>query len=436
MSRPISRRAVLRGGGIALALPFLESLLPTSARAAAPQKRLIFFFVPNGIHMPGWTPKEVGAAYNLTPILQPLAPYKSELLVVSGLNNLPARPSGAGDHAGGTSAFLTCTRANKSDTDLRLGISVDQVAAQKLGEGARFPSLQLGLEGGLGSGSCDSGYSCAYTRSISWAGPKTPLPKMVDPQLVFDVLFRGEGAGQTPEQLERRRKNRLSVLDYVRGEAARLRPRLGATDRQKLEEYTTSVREVELRVQGMTPVCGGATRPKSADELPLRDYIKVMLDLLVLSLSCDLTRVVSLMFANGQSNRSYPFLGVTGAHHELSHHQNNPDTQALLQLIDLFEIEQLAYLVGKLKATTDGAGSLLDHTLIYFSSEIADGNSHAHTDLPTLLLGRLGGAVRPGRHLRYEGLPMANLFVSILNAVGMPTTRFGDDSTGPLTGLD
>jgi len=428
-----SRRQFLRGSGALLTLPFLESLLPRSARAVekAPQ-RLLFYFVPNGIHMPAWLPTTEGADYDLPPILKPLESLRSELLVVSGLRNLPARPDGAGDHAGGTSAFLTCSHALKSETEIRLGVSVDQVAASKLGQGTRFASLPLGMEGGASVGGCDSGYSCAYSQNISWIGPKTPLAKIVGPQLLFDLLF--QDSSQVTGVAEKRARHRQSVLDFVLRDAQALRGRLGRSDRDKLDEYMHSVRDVEQRLQGMSQSCDAPKPP--ADDVRLTEQLRAMSDLMVLALRCDLTRVLTFMLGNGGSNRPYGFLpGVSGAHHELSHHRHQASIQAQLQLIDTFEVEQLGYLLGKLKTTKDHDGSsLLDNALVFFSSEIADGNSHSHTDLPVLLAGRLGGAIRPGRHLRREE-PMANLYSSILNAVGAPSGRFGDDGTGPLQGL-
>lgn len=433
----MNRRHFLGGAGALLALPFFESLarrgslLRRADAAPVPPKRLIFYFVPNGIHMPAWTPKEEGASYVLPPILAPLAPLRSEVLVISGLDNKPGRPDGAGDHAGGTSAFLTCVHAQKSETDLRLGISVDQVAAAKLGQDTRFSSLQLGLEGGGSAGGCDSGYSCAYSRNISWAGPRTPLPKTAEPQLAFDLLFGGTDAAATYEERERRKRYRKSVVDYVLTDAQRLRQRLGGRDRQKLDEYLSSVRSVEQQAAG--PSCQMPAPPSDSVLLPAQS--RAMCELVVLALSCDLTRVISFMLGNGSSYRSFQFLGISGAHHELSHHQNNPAVQAQLEAINTWEVEQLAYLLKRLAEVKEGPGTLLDSTLVYFSSEVADGNRHEHTNLPVVLGGRLGGAVRPGRHLIRTGVPMANLFTSILRGVGVTAERFGDDGTGPLDGL-
>jgi hypothetical protein len=429
----MNRRRFLGGAGALLALPFFESLVRTRGASAAPTPppRLIFYFVPNGIHMPAWTPKEEGQDYTLPPILKPLEPLRSEVLVISGLDNKPGRPDGAGDHAGGTSAFLTCAHALKSETELRLAISVDQVAAAKLGQDTRFSSLQLACEGGGSAGGCDSGYSCAYNRNISWAGPRTPLPKTAEPQLAFDLMFGGTDAGATQAERERRRRYRKSVIDYVLTDARRLRLRLGGRDQQKLDEYLSSVRDVEQKATAAS--CQMPAPPSEDVRLPAQS--RAMCDLMVLALSCDLTRVISFMLGNGASYRSYPFLGISGSHHELSHHQNQPEVQAQLQAINTWEVEQLAYLLKRLAEVKDGAGTLLDSTLVYFSSEVADGNRHEHTNLPVVLGGRLGGAVRPGRHLVRSGVPMANLFTSILRGVGVPADRFGDDGTGPLDGL-
>lgn len=428
-----SRRQFLRGGGSLIALPFLESLLPKTARAdeKSPQ-RLLFYFVPNGIHMPAWTPSSEGTDYVIPPILKPIEALRSELLVVSGLRNLPARPDGAGDHAGGTSAFLTCVHANKSETDVRLGISVDQVAAQKLGTGTRFASLPIGMEGGASVGGCDSGYSCAYSQNISWIGPKTPLAKIAGPQLLFDLLFQDSSQGTGVA--EKRFRHRQSVLDFVRRDAGSLRGKLGRSDRDKLDEYLHSVRDVEQRIQTMSGSCDTPMPP--TDDVRLGEQLKAVSDLMVLALRCDLTRVLTFMLGNGGSNRSYGFLpGVSGAHHELSHHRGDPAIQAQLQIIDTWEIEQFGYLLQKLKTTQDRDGSpLLDSTLVMFSSEISDGNSHGHTDLPVLLAGRLGGKVRPGRHIRKDE-PIANLYTSMLGAVGVTNSKFGDDGTGPMQGL-
>lgn len=435
MSHPMqaSRRQFLRASGAMLALPLFESLLPRSARAVtkAPQ-RLLFYFVPNGIHMPAWTPSSEGTDYALTPILKPLDKLKSELLVISGLSNLPGRPDGAGDHAGGTSAFLTCTHAFKSETELKLGVSADQVAASKLGQGTRFASLPLGMEGGASVGGCDSGYSCAYSQNISWIGPKTPLAKIAGPQLLFDLLFSDGTKGKDAQ--EKRTRHRRSVLDFVMRDAQSLRGRLGRSDRDKLDEYLHSVRDVEQRLATMNGSCDAPMPP--TDDVRLGEQLKMMSDLMVLALRCDLSRVITYMLANGQTDRPYPFIGVPRSHHEISHHQNNPVNLSQLVTICTWEVAQLADLLQKLKSVSDGTGTLLDQTLVYFSSELADPNSHMHYQLPVVLAGRGGGAIRPGRHVIYPSeVPMGNLFISLLSAMGVSVPTFGMDGRAPITDL-
>jgi hypothetical protein len=430
-----SRRRFLGGAAATVALPLLESLLPRTLRAdPPPPKRLLFFYVPCGIHMPNWTPVTAGDDYVLTPILQPLAAVKNQILLMTGLANTPGRPEGAGDHAGGTSAFLTCTHVTKSESDIRCGVSVDQVAAKKLSAGTRFASLQFGIEGGSSVGGCDSGYSCAYTRNISWAGPNTPLQKTVSPQAAFDILFAGTDATASQADQQRRRRSRQSVLDHVLGEAQSLQGKLGQTDRRKLDEYLTGVREIELRLGSSQKVCIAGGRP--AAELSYPEQVRLMNDMMVLSFQCDLTRVITFMLNNAATGRNYDFIGVSGAHHELSHHMGLQANFDKLTLIDTWEVQQLAYLLGRMNAISEGSGTMLDHSLVYFSSEIEDGNAHRHTNLPVLLAGKLGGAVRPGRHLAYHGdPPLGNLFMSILAAVGVTVDKFGDNGTAPLPGL-
>jgi hypothetical protein len=431
----VNRRKFLVGAGAAVALPFLESLAPrrASAQAAAP-KRFLAFYVPNGIHMPAWTPSASGASWELTPILAALAPVKGQLNVITGLANRPAQPDGAGDHAGGTSGFLTARHALKTEgTDIRLGISVDQVIAGALAGRTPFPSLQLGSDGGGSTGNCDSGYACAYTRNISWAGPSTPLAKETSPQAVFDRLFAGRDPGESAESTRRRKQFRLSVLDAVREDARRLSPALGRTDRAKLDEYLTGVRELEQRVQAIdeAPACQGVRPATSSD---FRARVQAMNDLMVTALACDLTRVITFMMGNAGSNRVHDFLGIRDGHHQLSHHENNPENHRQLQAIATWEVEQLAYLLGRMHAVREGERSLLENSLVFFSSEIEDGNAHRHVNLPVVLAGAAGGAFPTGRHVRLaREQPIANLFVTILQAMGLAETRFGDDGTGPLS---
>jgi len=433
-----SRRAFLGGAGALVALPFLESLGPRRRARGAPgdiPKRLVCWYVPNGMHMPAWTPTTTGAGYAMPSILTPLEALRSQVLVVSGLSNAPGRPDGLGDHGAGTGAFLTCHHVYKTEgDDIENGVSLDQVAAGVLGVGAALPSLELGLEGGDALGGCDSGYSCAYTRNIAWAGPATPLPKVTNPRIVFDRLFQGFDPSETEEVRARRVRQRKSILDWVRRDANALSAKVGVDDRKKLDEYLTGVRELELRIdlsagQGGAAACTPGDYPPEDWDTQLQ--VDLMTDLTVTALTCNLTRVVTFMLANAGTGRSYSFVdaSIVGGHHDLSHHMDDPENFRQLEIIDRWEVAQLARLLEKLEASRESDGtSTLDHSLVFMSSEISDGNSHSHDDLPVLLAGKAGGAVSPGRHLAApRGTPIANLYMGMLAAVGAPVDRFGDD---------
>ncbi|RIK94652.1 MAG: transcriptional initiation protein Tat [Proteobacteria bacterium] len=411
-------------------------MLPRSARAqaAAAVKRFVAWYVPNGIEMAGWTPAATGADYALTPILQPLASLRSEVLVLSGLANLPARDTVPGDHARGTGGFLTARNVRRTDgADIQNGISLDQRIAQFVGGTTTLPSLQLGAESGGSTGNCDSGYSCAYARNISWAGPQTPLAKETDPASAFERLFQGTDTSLSAEERERRRVERLSVLDAVAEDALRLRAELGGDDRHKLDEYLTGVRELELRVRSASGGSCDAAQPADPDDF--RTRVRAMADLIVLALRCDATRVVTFMQANAGSNQTFPWLGVLDGHHQVSHHQSNAANLAALRAIDTWEIEELAYLLQQLDATAEPTGgTLLDSSIVFFSSEIEDGDRHRHTNLPVLVAGRGGGALAPGRHVRFAAnTPIANLFLAFVRAFGVQDATFGADGTSPLT---
>lgn len=433
----LSRRTLLRGAGTLMALPVLEQMLPSLAHAQAQgtpkPRRLVAFYVPCGIHMQKFTPSGTGPGYTLSPTLQPLAAHKSKFLVLSGLANLPARPDGPGDHASGTGAFITAAHPFKTEgTDIKNGISLDQVAASHLKPYTRFASLELGTDGGGSTGGCDSGYSCAYARNISWSGPSTPMPKEVNPSLVFDRLFGGIDPSTTQQQIARRKAYKQSVIDFVRADAKALDARLGVNDQKKMDEYFTSVRELELKIQALEEgsTCNPGTNPGSPGDI--RDKTKAMLDLIALSFQCDVTRIATFMLGNAGSNRTFSFLGLSSGHHTYSHHQSSQANYDALAKIDYWEIQQLAYLFDKLDAISEPDGTVLDNSLIFFSSEIEDGDAHRHTNMPIILGGGGGGAVTPGRHLKYSGEPVANLFTSMLQSVGVPVTKFGQDGTGAL----
>lgn len=436
----ISRRTVLRGLGTAVALPLLDAMIPgsTYAAAAAP-RRMAFLYVPNGIHMQDWTPKTEGTDFELPATLQPLAPFKQDLMVLTGLTADKARPNGdgPGDHARAAAAFLTgCQPRKTGGVDIKVGVSVDQVAASRIGDQTRLPSLELGIERTLQAGACDSGYACVYSHTLAWRSENTPVPKETDPRSVFERLFSAR-----TNDADRQKRNRLrtSVLDAVTSDARSLQVRLGAADQRKLDEYLTSVRDLELRIarsEKLPPVQvpDGTVKPEG-QPASVPEHLKLMCDLLVLAFRTDVTRISTFMLANEGSNRPYPFIGVAEGHHDLSHHQNDRKKQAKIQQINLFHVQQLAYLIEQLKAIPEGQGSLLDSCMLAYGSGNSDGNRHNHNDLPILLVGKGGGSLKPGRHLRYpDNTPLNNLWLSMLDRIGAGTDRLGD-SNGRLTNL-
>jgi len=428
---PVSRRAWLQGAATVVGLPFLESLLPTEARAAASApKRLIYYYVPNGINMASFRPSSTGSGYALTPILKPLEAIQQEFSVVTGLENAPARPDGAGDHASGTSAFITCTHALKSETTIALGISADQIAAQVIGKATRLPSLQLGTSSGSTSGGCDSGYSCAYTNNISWAGATTPLPKLTKPQQVFDEIFKGFDPGASRAEAAKRRAYSQSVLDSVVQDATALSGKLGRTDVRKLDEYLTGVRELERRLEADdgTITCVQGARPAASYAFP--ELVDTMSDLMVLAMRCDATRIITFMLGNAGSQQTYPQLNITRGHHDISHHGNDPTNLAQLEAIATWEMQRFAYLLTKMKSVTEGGTNMLFNSTVFLSSDISDGNRHNHDDMPILLAGHGGGALNPGRHIAYaqaERQRVANLLSTMLGTVGV-TDPVGNSS--------
>jgi len=427
----LGRRAFLLGAGTTLALPPLSSLFPRRLSAQEAQKpvRTLVIYTPNGMNMADWTPAATGKNYTLSSILKPLAPIKSEVLVLSGIDNPPAVTEGFGQHAPATASFLTCTNVAKSQK-LKNGISMDQVIANAVGHHTRFPSLQLGTHGGSNAGGCDGGYSCAYTRNISWANATTPLPKVIRPRAVFDLLFSGGDPQATAEERERRRQLELSLLDSVLDDAHRLEPKLGGSDRAKLDQYMTGIRELERRLEDdeAGEECAAPERPPADMGFPGK--VKLMLDLMAIAVQCDLTRIITFMMGNSISGQSFPFIGINSSHHQLSHHQNKSPNLTKLTVIDRWEVEQFVYLVQKLQQMDDGDGeTVLDNSMVYFSNEVSDGNSHGNFNLPVLLAGRGGGPIRPGRHVQYGAASLANLYISMMHYAGVDVDTFGDDGT-------
>ena len=444
---PLSRRTFLRGAGATIALPWLEAMLPRAAFARgmldAPKAplRFAFLFVPNGMWMANWTPAKEGAGkdFVLSPTLEPLAALKAELLVLSGLahKHADANGDGPGDHARSAACFLTGTQPRKTEgADIRNGTSIDQLLAERIGQETRFPSLELGCERPLTSGNCDSGYSCAYSCNISWKSPTTPQLKEMDPRLVFERLFADESL--PPEERAKRLARRKSLLDYARDDATRLKVKLGTTDRRKLDEYLTAVREIEQRIEKAEAAAASPAPTKvkpTGIPADFGEHVRVLCDLLVLAFQADLTRVATHMFANDGNNKSFPWLDVPDGHHEISHHGSEPGKIEKVKLVDRFHAEQLGYLLAKMAAVQEGDGTLLDHSLVMYGAGISDGNAHNHDELPILLAGRGNGAVKSGRHARFaRGTPLCNLYLSLLDRAGVSEKSFGD-STGRLESI-
>jgi hypothetical protein len=430
-----------------MALPVLEAMLPGSVLAAgvvqAP-KRLAFLYVPNGIHMQDWTPAKEGADFDLPATLQPLTPFKDQLLVLTGLTADKARPNGdgPGDHARAMAAYLTgCQPRKTSGANIKAGISTDQLAAQKIGTATKFASLEIGCEGGRQAGSCDSGYSCAYSSTLSWRTESSPVAKETNPRLVFERLFSPDG-GKSSAAAYKQANYRRSLLDLVAGDARDLKRRLGGADQHKLNEYLSGVREIEQRLRRLEKdtdfkgVPGGYKAPTGFPR-HMGEHLRLLADMMVLAFQADLTRICTFPFANEGSNRPYRNeIGISDGHHDLSHHRRKQDKIDKIKKINRFHIEQLAYLVGRLKGVKEGSGTLLDSCLISYGSGNSDGNRHNHDDLPIVLLGKGGGTLRPGRHVRYpKETPLNNLWVSLLERVGVKVERFGD-SKGRLAGLE
>ncbi|MEM8733530.1 MAG: DUF1552 domain-containing protein [Planctomycetota bacterium] len=441
----LSRRTVLRGLGVSLALPWLEatsSVAQAAVSATSSPRRMGFIFVPNGVHLPKWTPSTEGYGFRLPHILEPLAPVHDDLLVLSGLTHDKGRANGdgAGDHARSASVFLTGSQPRKtSGESIRSGISVDQVAAQAIGQRTRFSSLELGIHAGNQAGSCDSGYSCAYSSNISWSSESTPVGKEVNPRLVFERLFAGGSKREVDQSKAEREAMRRSVLDFIMDDAKKLQKTLGRNDNRKLDEYLHGVREVERRMDAGT---GDLNLEMEVDyDVPAgvpkdyREHMRLMCDMMVLAFQTDSTRIATMMFANAGDNKNYRAIGVPDGHHDLSHHRDDPEKLAKITKINRFHVEQLSYLLQKMKSVREGEKSLLDNSMIVYGSGISDGNRHNNENLPVLMAGSGGGSIETGRHLRFaKETPMCNLFMSMLQRMDVEVPFVGD-STGYLQGL-
>jgi hypothetical protein len=447
----LSRRRLLQAAGVSLALPWFESLAGrvrgADDRPSAP-RRLAFLYVPNGVNVAAWRPQAAGTGYELSPTLAPLAALKNEFTVITGLNheNAAPGPDGGGDHARSTAVYLTGVRPKKTGgSDIRNGVSIDQVIAGQIGRHTRLPSLELSADSSRTTGRCDSGYSCAYQFNLSWSSPTRPVPAEPNPRAVFERLFGAAevtGAAASDVDAAARRALRKSVLDFVLDDARSLKRTLAAADRPKLDEYFTALREVERRLERaeQTPDVPPAVL-QPLGRLPAgippsyREHVRLMLELTLLAFRTDATRVVTFSLAADGSNRAFPEIGVPEAHHQLSHHRNNPQTLEKIARIDRFYVEQLAWFLERLKSVAEGDATLLDRSMVLYGSCLSEGNKHWHDNLPIVLAGRGGGTLNPGKLLAAPNpTPMCDLLVALARRAGAKLDRFGD-SSGVLEGV-
>ena len=442
----MQRRTFLRGLGTAMALPSMEAMFSSKVLASGSAKfptRMAFIYIPNGVIQNEWNIKGDGdgSGYQFSPTLEPLSDFREDMIIFSGLahEKAEANGDGAGDHARANATFLTGCQARKtSGENIRLGVSVDQIAAQKLGGKTRLPSLELSSDGVRLSGRCDSGYSCAYQFNLAWKNETTPVPPESNPKAVFDRLFAGGSKRDVDEGRQRRNILKKSVLDFVLEDAKHLEGKLGYTDKRKLNEYLESVREIEKRVESASESRPDLPKGFSTPTVKPRDFgehIRLMGDMMALAFQTDTTRIASYLLAHDGDNRSYPNLGVRHGHHSISHHGNNAEKVADLAKINRYHCSLFAHFLGRLKSIKEGDGTLLDHSMIVYGGAIGDGNRHTHYDLPVIFAGKGNGAVNVGRHLVYpRHTPMANLFLTMLDIFGAPADSLGD-STGRLKGL-
>ena len=439
----LSRRTFIRGAGVTMALPFLESMVPAQTplakTAANPQIKLGLCFMPHGSVMANFTPAEEGAL-KLSPILLPLEPFKDQVVVISNLEHAMAGPQGPGDNGGDhtrcPAVYLNGVHPKRTDgADIYAGVTIDQMAAQKIGQDTLLPSLELAIEDYSGLvGSCDVGFSCTYMNTISWRTPTTPMPMEINPRVVFDRMF---GDGATPQQRLQRIERQRSILDAVNDQIRRLQGGLGSVDKNRVVEYMDTVREIERRIQISEKQNSNANLavPATPSGIP-DDYIehtKLMFDLMAIAFQADITRISTFMMAREVSYRTFPKLGISESFHPASHHQNNPARLEALTKINAHHVQLFSYVMERMKATPDGDGNLLDHTLLLYGGAMSNSNVHNHGPLPALIAGGAAGRLKGGRHIKYpEHTPMANLLMTILDKAGIPQESVGD-STGFLT---
>jgi hypothetical protein len=428
--------------GTAVALPFLDAMVPAFAAPAAgkPPLRMAFVYVPNGIDMRHWNPDYEGKLGELPRILKPMEPFRDDVTLLGNLTHNTGRAllDGAGDHGRCCGSYLTGIQVKKSTVDIRAGVSMDQIVANQVGAQTRFPSLEIGLEDARQSGDCDSGYSCAYTNNLAWRSETQPLPPILDPRSLFERLF-GAGVALSPEARAREAKYRRSILDFVTEDTKKLEGGLGPTDRRKLDEYLSSIREVELQLEKAerdnSHIDPHMEKPYGVPA-DFAEHFKLMTDMMTIALQADLTRVMTFLVTHEGTSRAYREIGISDGHHPLTHHQGRTELLDKVTQINCYHVQQFAGWVEKLKATKEGTGSLLDNCMIVYGAGLSDGNRHLHEDLPTMIVGKGAGTIKTGRRVVYRReTPMCNLFLAMMDRMGVHMEHFGD-STGNLAGLD
>ena len=436
----LPRRTFLRGLGAAVALPMLDSMTPAFAAPVKAPVRMGFVYVPNGMDIRNWQIDYEGKLGTLSRIMKPLEPMRDDITVLGNLthNNGRALLDGPGDHGRCCGSYLTGIQPKKSMADIHCGISCDQIVANEIGHNTRFPSLELGMEDARQAGDCDSGYSCAYTNNLAWRSETQPLPPVLDPRAMFERLF-GTDAGLSPQDRARRNKFRRSILDFVSEDTRKLERDLGPTDKRKLDEYLSSIREIERQIERAEKdnahINPGMAEPYGVPA-DFAEHFKLMTDMLTVALRTDMTRVFTFLVTREGTSRSYREIGIPDGHHPLTHHRNDPALMEKVSQINTYHVQQFAGWVEKLKSIKDGDGNLLDNCMIVYGAGLTDGNRHNHEDLPTLIAGRGGNYIKPGRRIvaRRE-TPMSNMFLTMMDRMGVHAENFGD-STGRLNGLD
>lgn len=442
--KALARRTLLKGMGVAVGLPFMDAMVPALARAAEKKApvRLAFFYLPNGIDMPNWSLSYKGKLGELPRILKPMEPYRKDFQVLNNLTCNYGRGllDGAGDHGRCCASWLTGAHVKKSTTEILIDgpMSMDQLLASRIGAQTKFASLEIGMEDVRQSGSCDSGYSCAYTNNIAWKSSTQPLPPILDPRILFERLF-GANADLSPAERARQARARSTVLDLVREQTKELQRDLGPSDRRKLDEYLTGIRAVEHQMERVskdeTPVDPGMGKPAGAP-VDFAEHFRMLTDMLTVAFRADMTRIATFMITREGTSRPYREIGISDGHHPLTHHGGNPEQLAKVTAINEYHMQQFAAWMGRLSTIQEGDGRLMDNLMLVYGASLNDGNSHIHEDIPTLLVGGGGGTLKPGKRVIFrQETPFCNLHLSLMDRMGVEVESFGD-STGRLPGLD